>query len=159
MKQITILITTLLLFTASVAAQPYGQGRGKGRMWEQLNLTPEQKTKLETMRDKFQKDMIDLRAGLQKARLDVQQLMKDGTFDRAKILGAQENALKQEAALRKAQLNHRLDMLAVLDNTQRQQAADMWKGGIRQGRGKGNCDCDGPHGRRGGRGPKGRCMR
>ncbi len=51
------------------------------RMHEQLNLTEEQESKLDELRNRHEKQMIDMRAELDKARLEHQQLRSSDKYE------------------------------------------------------------------------------
>ncbi len=106
MKHIILLITAFLL-TSTVLAQPYGRYSGEaGRfagdranyrqeMKEKLNLTEEQETRLVAIRTSSGKVMIDLRADMQKKRLDVRSMLNSDNADGTKL----EQLFREQADL------------------------------------------------------------
>ncbi len=106
MKHIILLITAFLL-TSTAMAQPYGRYggdmdgfRGDGtkfrlEMKEKLNLTEQQETQLKAIRTSSGKVMIDLRADLQKKRLDVRAMLDSDNADDTKL----EQIFREQADL------------------------------------------------------------
>lgn len=124
----TFLIVTLLLLVSSIvpdtAAQmrKFNRGDCSVRMGEKLSLTQEQQTKIDDLRIKHQKEMIDLRSDLNKARLDMKALKYKSDIKRNNLLAATEkmNNIKNKIAL--ARTNHHMDVYELLDEKQK----EMW---------------------------------
>lgn len=77
-KPIILAAAILLMSTAAMFAQP---GHEAGA-WKKMNLSEEQKTTLKALRSETQKQMIDIRASLQKKRIDMKEMVEGGTSDR-----------------------------------------------------------------------------
>lgn len=123
----TKFLLPLFLFVAFaniVSAQP-GRGFGRDYLFDKLDLTEEQESKLDNLRDKHQKDMIDMKADLEKARLDLKNLTKDGSFARADFLTAHKKVQSIKNKIGDSWANHRMDMLDVLSKEQREKIADI----------------------------------
>jgi Spy/CpxP family protein refolding chaperone len=134
-----VVAAVIMLFTAVIYSQPAGnnnkQGRGPnsafrdGKSFEmlcnKLNLTDSQKDKIYSLRNEHQKKMIDLRADLQKARLEARGLRRSNNISRSDVVNSTEkiNKIKNEMALLRT--NHRMDIYEVLTPEQRQIAKDM----------------------------------
>ena len=84
MKKILLAIALILLTAGPLFAQPEGQPpKMKREQLEKLNLTQEQKEALRDLRSATKKEMIDIRAELQKARVDMESMKHSDTRDRA----------------------------------------------------------------------------
>lgn len=80
----TIIITVSLLFlSGAVFSQPKREKSGEAM--EKLNLTKEQKESMRDIRSKTAKQMIDIRADLQKKRIDMQTLTDGDAPNRAAV--------------------------------------------------------------------------
>lgn len=93
------------------------------RIHEQLNLTDQQKTKLEDIRLKHQEQMIDMRSELEKARLENQKLRNSEKLNRSDVLNQTKkmNTIKNKIA--EARTNHKMDVYELLTDEQRK----IWK--------------------------------
>jgi Spy/CpxP family protein refolding chaperone len=93
------------------------------RIHDKLNLTDEQEDKVESLRIEHQKKMIDLRATLQKARLDSKDIRSNKNISRSEVISSVEklNKIKNEISL--AAANHRMDVYETLTPEQQ----EIWK--------------------------------
>lgn len=93
------------------------------RLHEELNLTAEQESKLDDLRNEHQKQMIDLRAELDKARLENQTLRRSDELNRSDILDQTNkmNSIKNKMA--EMRTNHFMDVYSNLNDEQRK----IWK--------------------------------
>ena len=113
------LITVLILGVTYVYAQGTGYGPGHGPGWrgahgvepgesgKALNLTPEQKTKFQELRRKFNEETAQLRGTLVTKRLELQSLWTDpnanpnAIVDKEKELRDLQNQMREKAFLAK----------------------------------------------------------
>ncbi len=143
-------LITALVITVAVNFYPQQTDttRGEsfhGRMFEKLNLTDDQKDKIEQLRLKNQEEMIDLRADMQKKRLAVKELQQKGNYSRSDYLNLVNdlNASRDKIALARA--NHRMDVYEILTDQQKEIFNHMPMMGDRHGEGRGMMDGNGPH--------------
>jgi len=134
------LLVAALLITTVVMAQP-GHGFGKARMGldDQLKLTPQQVEQIQKSRTAFQTKAIDLRADLQKLRLELNgQIQADKPNKRA-IDATLDKIAAQQAALEKLRVGHQLEVRALLTDEQKQvfDARPFGRGGDKGFRGHG----------------------
>ncbi len=96
----------------------------KGRILEKLNLTDEQKSKIEEARLSHQNQMIDLKANLQKKLLALKELRVKGNLDRNSVIAAVKdiNQAKDEIAIARA--NNLMDTYEILTPEQRKTIKD-----------------------------------
>ncbi|MFZ0453269.1 MAG: Spy/CpxP family protein refolding chaperone [Ignavibacteriaceae bacterium] len=95
----------------------------KQQMMQKLNLTDEQKTKIEDARLNHQKQMIDLKANLAKKMLVIKELRVKGNLDRNDVIAAVKdiNQAKNDIAIARA--NNMMDIYEILTPDQRK----IWK--------------------------------
>ena len=108
----------VFLLTTILQAQP-GMGWRHAQMKEKLNLTETQETQLEKLRNDHQKSMIDLRAKLQKAKVEAREVMSKDDFKRSDYLAAQEKISKIQNEIHSTAANHRMDVVDILNKDQR----------------------------------------
>ena len=113
-----IAISLLVLMTGLSAQGRGGFGRGIG--WnDDLNLTTEQIKQIDGFRTDFRKAQIDVRADMQKLRLELKELMQVDNPNQ-KVIDAQlENIQDQELAMEKLRVAHQLDVRALLTDEQK----------------------------------------
>jgi Spy/CpxP family protein refolding chaperone len=127
MKNILLFLLIILLSTA-VSAQPQNFRHGDPdesmyfgceNLIEKLDLTKEQKDKIDDLRLQHKKEMIDLKAELQKARLGLEEIRDKDNFTRSEVISGVENInkIKNEISLKAA--NHRMDIYEQLTDEQK----------------------------------------
>jgi Spy/CpxP family protein refolding chaperone len=128
MRKLNLAGIAAILFIALISTQfSYGQMERRGMnqgdhhkmMMEKLNLTDTQKEAVEELHFSHKREMIDLKASIEKKQLDKQELLSKGNYTRDDYLGkvtALSNT-KDKMALVKA--NHRMDVYDLLTEEQR----------------------------------------
>jgi Spy/CpxP family protein refolding chaperone len=173
MKRLLTLTLILTLATAMVvAAQPPRQGfpgcdspqfgqqgkhqgmrmgghhgkagiRGILAMGDKINLTDQQRDKLEKMMTKFQLQHVDEKAALQKARINLQTLKRDEAGQSA-INAAIDKVAALRADMQKAKYAHQQEVQSVLTDEQKDQLKKMRQEFRGRRMGKPGCDGQGP---------------
>lgn len=116
------LLTVIFIFliVTDVNAQKRREMReNQGRVHEQLNLTDQQKIKLDELRIKHQEQMIDFRAELDKARLEMQKLRKSDKLNRSDVINQTKKMSSIINKIAEARANHMMDMYEMLTDEQR----------------------------------------
>jgi Spy/CpxP family protein refolding chaperone len=108
-----------MVFVGNTFAES-GRGFQKGNMIKKLNLTTDQKDKIGSFREKFQKTMIDLKADLQKAMVDKREIVRKGNIDRKAYLTIEEKITGIKAKMKSEMDNHKMDIYSVLTDEQKQ---------------------------------------
>jgi len=96
---------------------------GKMNLMKKLNLTDQQKQKFAEMKITFEKKMVDLKADLQKNKLDMKALRVSGDINRSNIIAAVKKINQSKDAISLAFANHMMDMYEVLTPEQQK----IWK--------------------------------
>jgi len=103
---------------------PGGPG-GKGpRMAEELGLTEEQMSKMRDIHSKNRKTMIDQKATIQKAMLDLTDELQKEKPDKAAVEKSIEQIVKTKADIERAKLNSMVELSALLTPEQKKKAAE-----------------------------------
>lgn len=142
----TIIAFLSIFFVLAIITDASAQNRKEmmhkfQKMQEQLNLTDQQKTKIEDLRLKHQEQMIDMRAELNKARLENHKLRKSEKLNRSDLLNQTKkmNAIKNKIA--EARANHKMDVYELLTADQRKTWNEMKfnRPRFKESRKKSNC--------------------
>ncbi|MCK5125055.1 MAG: Spy/CpxP family protein refolding chaperone [candidate division Zixibacteria bacterium] len=141
MKKLTTIMLVMLLITSTAAFAQMGGGRGghgmeKGHPGHMmgggkghcvllahskiLELTEAQITQIKDINFKHQEAMIDVKAELQKARLNKHQQMTSDSPDKGKVLSSTREMSKIKGKMAEMQVEHRFTIREVL--TAEQQA-------------------------------------
>ena len=144
------LVAMLMAFDAS--AQRGGKGRGRGMSGlgygaAALDLSTDQKAKIEKLRSQMMKDLAPITAKLDELRRQMQKLWAADQPSEKKIMAKQREMDKYRQKIRERRMQFRLDVFAVLTDEQRKRLNEFRKArpgrGGRGGRGGGfGFDCD-----------------
>ena len=124
----------------------------KERLEEKLNLSDEQQDKFNDIRFAHKKEVIDLKAGIEKNRLGIRKMMADNNIDENKLIRLTEENNNLRSKIHTSKVSMWLDIYNILDNSQKEtwtenfekfgRRADFRKKG-RQGKGIGPCGGEG----------------
>ncbi len=134
MRKFNLAGIAAIIFIALISTQfSYGQMERRGMhqgdhykmMKEKLNLTDTQSEAVEELHFSHKREMIDLKAALEKKQLDKQELLSKGNYTRDDYLGKVKaiSDAKDKMALAKA--NHRMDVYDLLTEEQRKTFDEM----------------------------------
>ena len=143
-----VLVLLLSVFVAPVAFSQRGDCWNFKKLENKLNLTDTQKDQIEKLRLDHQIVMVDLKAKLEKTRIEFRTVMGKDDFTRGEYLAAQDKMAKIREEIRVKAANHRMDVLELMNKDQRTILAENRKfnpdkkGFGRKGRG--GCQFDGP---------------
>jgi Spy/CpxP family protein refolding chaperone len=129
-KVILALSMSSLLLVSVANAQPKG---GMMVAAEELGLTDDQIDKLADLQFEHQKAMIQKRAALQDAELELRQIMREAKVDKKAALAIQERISAVKADMARVRLDHRLEMRKVLSAEQLDKWMKMRRHDMRQG--------------------------
>jgi len=134
MRKLNLAGIAAILFIALISTQfSYGQmeRRGMNRgdhhemMMEKLNLTDTQKEAVELLHFSHKREMIDLKAALEKKKLDKQELLSKGNYTRDDYLGNVKTISDAKDIMAMAKANHRMDVYDLLTEEQRKTFDEM----------------------------------
>ena len=127
--KIGVFLLALLLITGSAYAMgPGDSGPGEGFRTHRhnlLNLTAEQKTKLQALRENFRKETVFLRNDLKVKRLELKTLWTVPTPDKDKIVAKQKELNDLKTQLQMKAIDFRLEARSYLSPDQAAQVG-MW---------------------------------
>jgi len=127
--KILVFLFALLLMSGSVYAMDLGDGGEregfKAHHPNLLNLTPEQKTKLQALRENFRKETVFLRNDIKVKRLELKTLWAVPTAKKDKIIGKQKELNDLKTTLQMKAIDFRLEARSYLTPEQAAQVG-MW---------------------------------
>jgi hypothetical protein len=122
------------MFSNLTAQQgPERRNKFKEKFREELNLNEEQQSKIEQLKINHEKQMVDLKAELDKREISLKELKQKINFSRNDYISSIEriNEIKNQITVLHA--NHRMDVYELLDENQK----EVWiKMGDNMNRGK-----------------------
>ena len=134
MRKLNLAGIAVILFIALISTQfSYGQMERRGMnqgdhhkmMMEKLNLTDTQKEAVEVLHFSHKREMIDLKAALEKKKLDKQELLSKGNYTRDDYLGNVKAISDAKDIMAIAKANHRMDVYDLLTEEQRKTFDEM----------------------------------
>ena len=127
--KILMLLLTLFIITGSVYAMVPGDGGAKEEFKAHhpnlLNLTPEQKIKLQALRENFRKETVMLRNAIKVKRLELNTLWTVPSPDNNKIIAKQKELIDLTTQLKMKAIDFRLEARSYLTPEQAAQVG-MW---------------------------------
>jgi Spy/CpxP family protein refolding chaperone len=102
-----------------------GMGAGFGMRLQALDLTDEQKTKIEAIHERAQRKNIQSRADLQVAQLDLRKLLRAENPDRRAIESQIDRVSALQVGMHKANLGVMFETRALLTEAQKKQLQEM----------------------------------
>ena len=143
MKRLALVVAVVIPIVAVAWALPSDAHRGK-RGWkkarkapmEALELSTEQRTKLESLNLERSKQMAQLRADLKVARLDLRAAMRQDNPDPAEVKARVAAVNKARSLILESKVNHRLKVNSVLTPEQRNKLRDVRRDRSKRGCGK-----------------------
>jgi Spy/CpxP family protein refolding chaperone len=139
-----------VFLTPIVFSQPC-DGWNLKRLESKLNLSDTQKEQIEKLRLDHQKAMVELKAKLEKAEIELREVTSKADFSRSDYLATHNKIAKIREEIQLAAANHRMDVLDLMNKDQRKLLLDELK--FEKGKkflgmkGRGRCGFDGPRDR------------
>ena len=121
---IIIAILSVLLVSQDLFAQEMKVHKRDGdqsQIHQKLNLTEEQQEKADVLRLTHQKEMIDLKANLEKKKLEMAELKNKGNFTRDEFLSTINEIISARNQIALSQANHQMDVYQLLDENQKKE--------------------------------------
>ena len=118
-----IAILSAFLVSQSFFAQEMRQGRDRDqfKIHQKINLTEEQQEKADIMKLAHQKEMVDLRANLEKKEIEMAELKNKGNYTREEFLSKTNEIISARNKITLSMANHQMDVYQILDETQKKE--------------------------------------
>ena len=119
-----IAILSVLLVSQNLFAQEmmvHKNNMHQCQMHQKLNLTEEQQEKADVLKLAHKKEMIDLKANLEKKEVEIAELKNKGNYTREEFLNkiSEISTARNKIALSLA--NHQMDIYQLLDDNQKKE--------------------------------------
>jgi len=121
---VVIAILSAFLISQNLFAQDKMErqiDRDKFQIHQKLNLTEEQQVKVDALRFGHQKDMIDLKANLEKKEVDMAELKNNGSYTREDFLNKVNEIISAKNKIALSMANHQMDVYQILDENQKKE--------------------------------------
>jgi Spy/CpxP family protein refolding chaperone len=119
-----IAIISVLLISQDLFAQQNNERQrdgNKSKIHQKLNLTEEQQVKVDALRFGHQKDMIDLKANLEKKEVEMAELKNKGNYTREEFLNKINEIVSAKNKIALSMANHQMDVYQLLDENQKKE--------------------------------------
>jgi len=118
-----IAILSAFLVSQSLFAQEMRQGRDRDqfKIHQKLNLTEEQQEKADILKLAHQKEMVDLKANLEKKEIEMAELKNKGNYTREEFLSKTNEIISARNQIALSLANHQMDVYQILDETQKKE--------------------------------------
>ena len=119
-----IAIISALLISRDLFAQEmmvHERNKNQMQIHQKLNLTEEQQVKVEALRFSHQKEMVDLKANLEKRKIEMAELKNKGNYTRDEFLGKTNEIISARNKIALSLANHQMDIYQILDETQKKE--------------------------------------
>lgn len=124
-RQMIVFIAILSTFLASQSlfAQEMRQGRDRNqfKIHQKLNLTEEQQEKVDVLRLTHQKEMVDLKANLEKRKIGMAEMKNKGNYTREEFLSKTNEIISARNQIALSMANHQMNVYQILDETQKKE--------------------------------------
>ena len=118
-----IAIISALLVSQDLFAQEMMRERDRDRLQihKKLNLTDEQQEKADALKFDHQKEMIDLKANLEKKKVEMAELKNNGNYTREEFLNKVNEIISARNSIAISLANHQMDVYQLLDDNQKKE--------------------------------------
>ena len=119
-----IAVISALLVSQNLVAQEIHErerDRDKLQIHQKLNLSDEQIKNMESLRLNHQKEMIDLRADVERKELKMIELKSKGNYTREEYLNTVNGIISAKNKIELFRANHQMDAYQLLDDNQKQE--------------------------------------
>ena len=122
-KVLVFITASTLILSCNIFAQEMMQQKKQfqKQVHQQLNLTEEQQTKVDALKFAHQKEMIDLKANLDKKELDMNELKSKGNYTRDEYLNKVNEIISARNKIALSVANHHMDVYQILDENQKKE--------------------------------------
>ena len=124
---LTVILSTFLI-SGNIYAQEFpGKNREKrmmefkDQMKDRLNLTEDQMDKIEALKLTHRKEMIDLRANLEKKEIELAELKNTLNFSRDAYMNKINDIIASKNKIEIARANHQMDVYQLLTDQQKKE--------------------------------------
>ena len=118
---IALVLLTQNLFAQGMQERMHDMDKIRMQIHDRLNLSDSQKEQTETLSLNHQKEMIDLKANVERKKLELRELKLRGNYSRDEYLKKFNDILSAQNQLRLSRENHKMDVYQLLDDNQKKE--------------------------------------
>ncbi|NWG28509.1 MAG: periplasmic heavy metal sensor [Ignavibacteriaceae bacterium] len=120
---LAVLIAAIMISQDLFAQEMMIRKRDRDHMQlhQKLNLTAEQQEKIDALKLGHQKEMIDLRANLERKNLELVELKSKGNYTREEFLSKTNEIISARNKIALSFANHQMDIYQLLDDNQKKE--------------------------------------
>jgi len=120
---ITIVILSVLVISQYLFAQEMTQERHRDQLkiHQKLNLTEVQQEQVDALKFNHQKEMIDLKANLEKKEIEMAELKNKSNYTREEFLNKINEIISARNEIALSLANHQMDVYQLLDDNQKKE--------------------------------------
>jgi Spy/CpxP family protein refolding chaperone len=120
---ISIVILSVLVISNFLFAQEmrHERDRDQLKIHQKLNLTDEQQEKVDALKFDHQKEMIDLKANLEKKEIEMAELKNKSNYTREDFLNKVNEIISARNEIALSLANHQMDVYQLLDDNQKKE--------------------------------------
>lgn len=120
---IAVIAVGIIISSQNIFAQEMLQKKQQFRdqIHKQLNLTDDQQTKIDELKLAHKKEMIDLKANLDKKELALAELKNKGNYSREDFLNKINDVITARNKIAISFANHQMDVYEQLDENQKKE--------------------------------------
>ncbi|MBV6419456.1 MAG: hypothetical protein DAHOPDDO_00676 [Ignavibacteriaceae bacterium] len=120
---IAVIVVCIIISSQNIFAQEMLQKKQQFRdqIHKQLNLTDDQQTKIDELKLAHKKEMIDLKANLDKKELALAELKNKGNYSREEFLNKINDVITARNKIAISFANHQMDVYEQLDENQKKE--------------------------------------
>lgn len=117
------IISAVVISQNLFAQEMMMQNRSKNQMkiHQKLNLTEEQQEKADILKLAHQKEMVDLKANLEKRKIEMAELKNKGNYTRDEFLSKTNEIISARNKIALSLANHQMDVYQLLDENQKKE--------------------------------------
>ncbi|MEW6652227.1 MAG: periplasmic heavy metal sensor [Bacteroidota bacterium] len=120
MKRTVFLIAAFVFLAQMVYAKHLDTPCDCKGIAKTLKLTPDQEKKFDDLNITHQKAMVDVRAKIEKNRIELKEMLKDGIIDEKKLLQLTSENNKLQTEMKEAGIKKWIDINKMLDKDQKE---------------------------------------
>jgi Spy/CpxP family protein refolding chaperone len=117
-------IISVFLISQNLFAQEKHERQRDGnnsKIHQKLNLTQEQQESVDALRFAHQKEMIDMKANLEKKEIEMAEMKNKGNYTRDEFLNKINDIIAAKNKIALSMANHQMDVYQLLDENQKKE--------------------------------------
>ena len=115
---LSVLVISQFLFAQEMTQERH---RDQLKIHQKLNLTNEQQEKVDALKFDHKKEIIDLKANLEKKEIEMAELKNQSNYTREEFLNKVNEIISARNEIALSLANHQMDVYQILDENQKKE--------------------------------------